>query len=316
MNIKDPCHSRFAADVRDIMITGLSNSIDFALHIGGAAVLHETYNYDADGAVAIRGLSDVVSKALYGDLITGHQEHARNSVGFYIGGVQIFAHTLYASRMRNPKDPDGAKNVLIMADKTVCHPGRPFYVTTIGSVPLKVYNDKGQEAFSTTVGSADGSGDMVVTTDCDPLNYFRAPYSGGGYMDVGGEVRADILPAAPDEAVSVRFLNRYDVMESLTAAYMSEKPSASDSVSLMYGQKTRFTTESSTEYTLYSGQLRHKEQFDTWQDLLTSRKAQVYVHGQWHDIIVTKGNYTRHRRTFYGSQAEISFKTADPTLIL
>ena len=316
MIINDPCHSRFASDVRDIMITGLSNSIDFALHIGGAAVLHETYNYDADGAVAIRGLADVVSKALYGDLITGHQEHARNSVGFYIGGAQIFAHTLYASRMRNPKDPDGAKNVLIMADKTVCHPGLPFYVTTIGRQSLTIHNEAGEQVVSTTVGSEDGSGDMVVTTDCDPLNYFRPPYSGGGYMDIGGEVRADILPAAPDEAVSVRFLNRYDVMESLTAEYMSEKPSASDSVSLMYGQQTRFATESSTEYTLHSGQLRHEEQFDTWQDLLTSRKAQVLWHGQWTDIIVTKGNYTRHRRSFYGSQAEIVFKTADPTMIL
>lgn len=316
MTIKDPCHSRFAADIRDIVITGLSNSIEFALLVGNKIVLQETYNYDSDGAVAIRGLADVVSSVLYGDLITGTQEHARASVDFYIDDERLYSHTMFASRMRNPRDPDGTKNVLIMAGHTVCHPGTPFYVTTIGRRTLSLYNANGTLAVSTMIGYNDGNGDLVHTQDCDPSKIISGPWKAGGHMMIGGEVRVDILPPADERMVPVRFLNRYDVMESLTAAYMTEKPSASDNVSQMYGRQTRFATASATEYTLYSGRLRHADQYDTWQDLLTSRKAQVWVHGQWHDILVTKANFTRQRRLFYGPQVELLFKTADPTLIL
>ena len=126
----------------------------------------------------------------------------------------------------------------------------------------------------------------------------------------------EILPGPCDDAVPVRFLNRYDVMESLVAAYMTEKPSVQADTGQMYGKNTRFTVKSATEYTLHSGRLRHQEQFDTWQDLLTSRKAQVYLHEAWHDIVVSKSNFTRNRRRFYGSQVEISFQTANPYLTL
>ena len=130
------------------------------------------------------------------------------------------------------------------------------------------------------------------------------------------QMTVDILPALCAECVPVRFLNRYDVMESVIAQVITEKPTVNDETALMYGQRTRFSVKSSTEYTIKSGLLKYKDQFDTWQDLLTSRKAQILMHDQWIDIIINKSNYTRHRRDFYGSQVELSFQTANPYLTL
>jgi hypothetical protein len=55
---------------------------------------------------------------------------------------------------------------------------------------------------------------------------------------------------------------------------------------------------------------------DTWQDLLTARKAQVLLYGQWNDVVITKSNLSRDRRNFHGSKIEISFQTANPLLLL
>ena len=89
-----------------------------------------------------------------------------------------------------------------------------------------------------------------------------------------------------------------------------------DDVSTMYGLRTRFSVQSSTEYTLHSGALHHDDEQDTWQDLLLSRKAQILWQGQWTDIVVTKSNFTRQRQQFRRQNIEISFQTANPLMIL
>lgn len=317
MNITDPYpRSKFAIDGEDVVVSELEESIEFALLLNGSVLLKETYNYDTDGRVTIRGVADLVSKALYGTLETGVQRHAYGEVEFYIGSVAQYQKTLYASRMKNPRDPDGAKNVLTAAERTVCHPGHPFYVSVVGGADITLYNAAGAELASARIGSGADGGAAVSTHDCDPAALFENTWRRGAWMIVGDELRADLLHEPCDGAVDVRFLNRYDVMESLTAAVMTEKPSAKDEVSLMNSRRTRFSVESATEYTLQSGMLRHKDQYETWQDLLTARRAQIRQYGTWHDIIVTKANYTRHRRDFYGSQAEVAFQTANPYLCL
>lgn len=308
--------SKFAIDGEDIRIEGLNESIEFALQVGGSIVLRETYNYDNEGCVTIRGIAGLISKALYGTLETGIQEHAQGEVDFYIDSVSQASKTLYASRLKNPRDPDGQKQVLAVAEQTVCYPGKPFYVSVIGRKSVDLVRQDSTIIAGTHIGTGSDEDLRVTTADCDPRQLFPNHWDKAARMIIGDELEVDLLPEACREAVSMRFLNRYDVMESLTAAYMQEKPSAADNVSLMYGRQTRFTVESSTEYTLYSGRLLYQDQYETWQDLLTSRKAQILHHGQWLDIVVTKANYTRHRRQFYGSQVELSFKTADPTLTL
>ena len=157
---------------------------------------------------------------------------------------------------------------------------------------------------------------MVWTQNYDPALLFPSDYHHGAWLDIRGEQRVRILPYVGDEFVTVRFLNRYDMPESLTAAYMTEKPSVTDDTAQMFGNKARFSVKSATEYTLHSGRLYSDWQYDTWQDLLTSRKAQLLWHGQWIDIVVTKGNYTRNRREMYRTQVEVSFQTANPLMTI
>lgn len=307
-------NSKFAADGKDIEISGLSESIVFTVSAAGTNILRETYNYDNEGKVRIRGIASIVSQCLYGTLGTGLQPDAMKTMAFYAGGTLIQQKNIYASRLRNPYDPNGARQVMAMARNTVCHPDYYFYLTFTAPVAVALKSASGEQITSTSVGSAGG----VYTQNCDPKALFPGHYTQGAYMDFSDNLRAYIVPACKDSVV-VRFLNRYDVMESLVAAYMEDKPSAQDDVSVMYGQRTRFDVKSTAEYTLKSGALRHADQFDTWHDLLTSRKAQILVPGtssSWEDIVITKSNYTRQRRQFHGTQAEVSFQTANPYMTL
>lgn len=318
MTITDPYpQSRFAIDGQDIVVDGLENSISFMIGVSGAGIIvNETYNYDNDGRVVIRGIADLMTKCVYGELTTGLQADARKSVDFYINDNVEFTRGVYASRFRNPLDPDGQKYVMAVAPRRTCFPGHPFYVTAIGQHEVKLYDSGGQLIATVTTGAPSSAGGAVYTTDYDPSVLFANQYQNAAYMMIRDEMRVDILREACTDAVDVRFLNRYDVMESLVAHHMTEKPAVQDNVSLMGGKRTRFTVKSNTEYTLYSGRLRCQEEFDTWQDLLTARKAQILWRGRWVDIIVTKANYTRQRRRFYGSQVEISFQTANPSMLL
>lgn len=304
--------SHFAADGRDILIGGLTESIAFQMRVNGTTVVSETYNYDADGQVLILGIADMVSQCLYGSLAAGSQPNARATVDFLIDGAVVSTHDLYSSRMRNPADPQGQKRVMAAATRATCHPGTPCYLTFIGSVAASLRRTDGSEIASVSVGSPG----TVYTQDCDPQLLFPSRWQQGATVSFGGELEARIAAPACQDNVPVRFLNRYDVMESLVAAWLEEKPQATDSVSLMQGRRTRFGVKTSTEYTLKGMPMTHQEEYTVWEDLLTARKAQVWLHGAWQDIIVTKANYTHRRRQMYGQQAEVSFQTANPNIIL
>ena len=312
MNISDPLpRSRFAADCQDILISDTQESRRFTLLKGGTPILDETYNYDADGNIRIAGLAQVLSQSLYGELKEGHQSYARNTFDFQIDGETQFRKTVYAMRLQNPKDPDGQKNVLAMGTNGICYPGQPLLVTVIGEAVVSLSRRSGTVAVCTI-----GEEGVVTTVDCAPKKLFPDKYGRGTYIDIEDEIERIILPQPCDELVTVRFLNRYDMPESLTALYMTEKPSAGDDTSMMYGRRVRFSVKSTTEYTIVSGRLRTERQYDTWQDLLTSRKAQLLWRGEWVDIIITKSNYTRQRRKMYYQNIELSFQTANPQLAL
>ena len=312
MNISDPLSpSKFAADCQDILITDTDQSRTFTLLKDGALIMSETYNYDAEGNIRISGLADILSQSLYGELKEGEQTHATATFEFQVDELTRFRKNVCSMRLQNVKDPDGEKLVLAVGTNGVCHPGKPLLLTVIGVIEVTL-SRPGRAITTTTIGEPG----KVMTIDCDPKRLFPSRYQQGTYMDFGDEIERIILHQPCDDCVTVRFLNRYDMPESLTAAYMTEKPTANSDTSQMFGRRTRFAVTSTTDYTLYSGRFRSERQFDTWQDLLTSRKAQLLWRGQWVDIVVTKGNYTRHRRQMYGSQAEISFQTANPLMTI
>lgn len=312
MNVTDPLSpSKFAADCQDILITGALESKTFTLLKDGTPILSETYNYDTENQIRITGLAQLLSQSLYGELKEGVQRHATGTFVFQIDDSTVFQKNVCAMRLQNAKDPSGEKLVLAAGTNGVCYPGAPLLLTTIGEVVVTL-SRPGSSIAATTIGEEG----KVVTTDCDPRKLFPSHYRQGTYMDFGDEIERIILPQPCDDSVTVRFLNRYDMPECVTAAYMTEKPSVSDDSAQMYGRKTRFSVKSATDYTLFSGPFRSERQYDTWQDLLTSRKAQLLWRGQWIDIVVTKGNYTRHRRQFHQSQAEITFQTANPFMTI
>ena len=337
MTVRDPYpQSKFAIDGQDIVVDGLENSISFMIGVSGSGIIvNETYNYDNDGQVVIRGISDLMAKCVYGELTTGRQVNAKKTVDFYINDEVLFTRGIYASRLHNPFDPNGQKYVMAVASRRICYPGHPFYVTAIGQHEVKLYHPNGSLITTVTAGAPSSEGGAVYTTDYDPAVLFPNHYQQAAYMEIrdprllfpnhwdkaarmiiGDELEVDLLPEACREAVSVRFLNRYDVMESVIAHYMTEKPAVQDDVSMMGGKRTRFSVKSNTDYTLFSGKLIFQEEFDTWQDLLASRKAQILMHGLWQDIIITKSNYTRQRRQFYSSQVELTFQTAKTSMLL
>ena len=306
--MNNPFVTKFAAQAGDINLSNVSNSKTFQLLKDSVLILKETYNYDADHKIRITGLADVLSQALYGQLLIGEQTSASGLITLKLTGEEDITSTLYAMRLLNPRDPSGLKTVLAVAPNGVCYPGKQLLITVIGEVTVGLVG--------TNYTTAIGTQNKVMTVNCDPAVLFSEHYQEGVALNFGSEVLRTIKPGLCDNAITVRFLNRYDMPECITASYMTEKPSVTDDVSRMFGQKTRFSVESSTEYTLLSGQLNHEDEYDTWQDLLTSRKAQIFWRNQWIDIIITKSNYQRQRRNMYKGQVEISFQTTNPNILL
>lgn len=308
--------TKFAADVADVVIHGASESRTVELTKDGQTILSETYNYDTYGVIRIAGLAKVISLSLYGELTEGKQLHAMGDFVLNILNEEPLQASLLAMRLKNTADPEGLKSLLAVAPEAVCYPGRPHILTSVGQHIVKLLSAKGTEIAQATVGPEASEGSVVWTGDYDPRKLFPQKYQKGSWLDIRGEQRVRILPQPCPDCVTVRFLNRYDMPESLTAAYMTEKPSVKDDTAQMFGLKTRFSVASATEYTLHSGRLYSESQYDTWQDLLTSRKAQLLWQSQWIDIVITKGNYTRQRRQMYRTKVEISFQTANPLMTI
>lgn len=306
--MNNPFVTKFVAQATDILLSDVSTSRTLQLLKGSQLILKETYNYDTEGNIRVSGLADVLTQALYGELKVGAQTNAQASVTVKMTGETDITSTLYAQRLLNPRDPQGQKMVLAAACNGVCYPGTQKLVTVIGQVTV------GLVGTNRTV--VIGNVGQVTTVDCDPAVLFPRYYSDGTALNIGSELLLKILPAVCADNVCVRFLNRYDVPETVVASYMTDKPQAQDDTAMMLGRRTRFDVKSTSEYTLYSGQLHHEDEVDTWQDLLTARKAQVLLHGQWNDVVITKSNISRDRRNFYGSKIEISFQTANPLLLL
>lgn len=303
--------SKYAADAQDVSFSS-QESVDVEVTLNGVAMLSEHYSPDAEGRIRLRGLADLFSTALYGELAMGTQAHATGDFVISVGDSQEWQKTVYSLLLRNPHDPDGQKTVMAVARQTVCHPGTPMPLTFTTLVEVTLKDHAGNTLGTVQKGSRYG----VVTDDCDPQVLFPDLWQQGALMTVGTEMTVRLLPPRCRDSVVVMFLNRYDMPETVVAEYMEEKPSAEDSAALMDGRRTRFGVRNTTEYTLHSGRLHYDDQQDTWHDLLTARKARVLSDGRWTDIIVTKGNWTRRRRTHYGTEMQLSFQTASPMEVI
>lgn len=267
--------TKFVCDVGTATFAS-ADTVEATLTVGGVVILSEKYS-PANGQITVRGLRSVLEAAIYGDL--NDISHASAAVTF-VAGSYSESSTLYAARLKNPRDPNGSKNVLVAGDiVAVAAPNGSFitpavYATTSGLTSTAAAN-------GTVLG--DSVRLWVDHTSC------------------------------PERCVAVRFLNRYDVPQTMmTICPLEIKPGFADQTALMDGRRVRYTVDQQDEYILRSGRIHSMEEYASWADLVSSRKAQVLYCGQWQDIVVTKSNFNIKRQPVGMPRMEISFRMADP----
>jgi hypothetical protein len=275
--------TKFVADVGTLELSA-SDTQQVTLTVGGVTVLSETYS-PANGTIIIRGLRSVLEAAIYGNL-DGAQSHASAAVQLKVGTTTYIppGGNLFASRLRNPRDPSG-NNTILAAGDLVAVASASGFIT-----PAKYCRINNTDIRVETVSS------------------------GTDKVSLGNGITLWIeRTACPEKAVAVRFLNRYDVPQTMmTPEPLQVKPGFQDQTSLMYGNRVRYAVEQNDEYTLHSGKIHSESEYASWSDLVTSRKAEVLMNGQWLPILITKANYTQVRRSIGMNRVEISFKMADP----
>jgi hypothetical protein len=237
----------------------------------------------------VRGLRNVLEAAIYGQLTTGAQSAATALVTLKdASGNELDQCQLYASRLRNPRDPSGAKTVMAAGDLVAVASASGSYA---GEVLYTVIS----------------SGNVTTQT-------LAAPPSGGTPHLIGDDIRLwTELTARPQDAVVVRFLNRYDVPQTMmTVRPLEIKPGYSDQTGLMNGQHMRFSVEQNDEYTMRSGRIHSMREYASWYDLITSRRAEVQMNGVWLPIVVTKSNVSIVSHSEGLNPVELTFRMADP----
>jgi len=271
--------TKFVCDVGTAEIS-TNDTLEVTLTVGGTVVLRETYS-PVNGQIVIRGLRSVLEAAIYGDL--NDVSHASAAVTLTAGNNTVATRTLYASRLKNPRDPGGTKTVLLAGDIVAVSDGSDFVC-----------------------------GDMVYTTTNGIQPLSAEEVTDGQVLETGTRVWVD-RTTCPERCVAVRFLNRYDVPQTMmTARPLDVKPAFEDKTAYYGGQRVRYSVEQKDEYTLRSGAIHSQQEYASWADLVTSRKAEVWYEGHWIPIIVTKSNFTVVRRSAGRPCVEITFQMADP----
>lgn len=275
--------TKFVADVGILQISS-NDTVNASLTVNGTVVLSEKYS-PANGQITIRGLRNVLEAAIYGELGSA-QNHAAAIVQLTVGS-QSFTPPggyLFASRLKNPRDPNGSNSIMAAGD-LVAVSGPNGFITPATYTYIS----------STTV-------------------LVQALSSGTDGQTLANGLKLWIdHTACPEKAVAVRFLNRYDVPQTMmTVEPLQIKPGFQDKTSMMYGNHVRYSVEQNDEYILKSGQIHSEAEYASWSDIVTSRKAEVLMNGQWLPILITKANYTQVKRSMGMNRVEISFKMADP----
>ena len=111
--------TKFVCDV-DVLEYTSSSTVTMTMTVGGTTVLTEKYS-PANGQIVVRGLRSVLEAAIHGDLTVGTLSAAKADVAVTIDGSQVASKTLYASRLKNPRDPSGSKTVLAAGDLTAVY---------------------------------------------------------------------------------------------------------------------------------------------------------------------------------------------------
>lgn len=307
----DPCPTKFVGDMVDMIVSTDEESLEFSLKQGDDVIIEETY-VPAQGTVRICGLGKAIDGIVYGQMIQeGGQDFMKGTFQFLFGEAVVLTKTLYVSHQRNLDDATGAKKVLARGGSDVCYPGLPHPITFIGAGTARLKAVDGSTIATASVGWAN----IVYTTDCDPERLFPNDYEDGARIDyvVGtGTFTSHIDRRSYPDGWLFRFLNMYDAPETILAKKALEvKPNETHDVGIVNGVRHRFGIESDDEYTADSGALVSKWQYDTWRDMMMSRRVEVKRGDVWLPILITKINYKRTYRDGELDNVQFSFKMAE-----
>lgn len=311
----DPCPTKFVGDMVDMIVSTDEEGIEFKLKQGDDVILEESY-VPAQGTVRIGGLGKVIDGILHGQMLQeGGQDYMRGTFQMLFGSTVVLTKTLYISHRRNMEDVAGSKRVLTHGGMDVCYPGKSHPLTFIGTGTARLYDASGSVIDSASVGNAD----VVYTQECQPEQLFPLTYDEGvriAYTVGSDTLTSHIDPSTYPDGVLFRFLNIYDAPETLLAKKaLSVKPAFTDEIGVINGEQHRFGIVGDDEYTVESGALSGKWEYEIWHDLLMSRRVEVNWGGTWLPIVITKLNYKRVYRDGDLDNVVFSFKMGDYSIL-
>lgn len=311
--VQSPFRTKFTGDMTDLIISS-ENSITFEMKVNGSRVVHEQYSPDDNQQIRVSGLADTLLACIYGTIDSQQQPQASATVQLLVDDEQIAGQTVYCSRMRNVTDLAGANTILTHGRHDSCMPGRQHLLTFIGTCSVRLKDTEGQTLATATVGTSA----MTKAVDCDPAVLFPNHWQRARLMDFGNGQHTTIIDRQSQPGLTFRFLNMYDVPESLTTLPSTTvKPGIKTADDVMYGITRRFDIQTTDTYESRSPRLCSYDEALKWRDLMSTRRAQVLFYDEWADIIIERPNFqTGLQRIDVGGHAKFSFTLADKHLQL
>ena len=309
--VQSPFRTKFSGDMTDLIISS-EDSITFEMKVDGSRIIHEQYSPDGNMQIRVSGIADALLACIYGSIDSEQQAHAAATVELLVDDVQISSQTVYCSRMRNVTDMGGANTILTHGRKDSCMPGTPHVLTMISTCTVRLKDTNGSTLGSSTAGTSA----MVKAVDCDPAVLFPGQWRDGHLMDFGNGQHITYIDRHNSPGLTFRFLNMYDMPESVTALPSAAvKPGIKANDDMMYGITRRFDIQTADTYECRSPRLCSYDEALKWRDLMAARRAQVHFYGEWVDIVVERPNFqTGLLRTDVGGHAKFTFTLADKHL--
>lgn len=317
--IQRPRAREFCATMRDYILSA-SSGVTFAVSYGGQTILEEEYVPDADGRIHIRRLGGFCELALWGVWCAGETSWQHDAAGdftFLIDGEEDMTSFVMFSRMQTGKDAD-EPGVLSEVTQKVCRPGVPEYIS--GSPVSKRFSLSGRDRDGATLSASlavSGTGEIATA-------------------EVGPDTAASLFGIAADRLMSYtvqadggsmeflvdhsfyasmlvfRFKNVYDMPETLCCTGPLTMAASQESTSAYhFGVERRHGIRVTDTYTIVSGPLFLRSDYDLYHNLLNSREAEVLADGQWLPVIIAEQKLERDFRLSAFSVVEFSFRMAD-----
>ena len=327
MNVlQRPREREFCGTMQDYIID-TDVSITFAVEYGGRRILDEVYVPDGDYLVKIRKLGKFCENALWSVWCAGETSWQNSSAGvfsFFIDGALDVESFVMFSALHTTKDayhPGWLSEV----NQKIVHPGCKEYLSgylisdgNIRKATVTGYNVNGDNETKDLfkVPTTEGVS-YPVTIDVSPeriISLFPVIRL-QQYIVKSGDYSFlfHVDHSCYVETWCFRFKNVYGMPETVTAVGgLSVNGSNESDAAVMAGVERKFGIRITDEYTVKSGVIMLRSDYNLWHNLLNAREADILINGNWLPILITKQKNEREFRRSAMSVVEFSFRMADP----